>query len=108
MNKNTKLIKLGLRKAVKRGDTEFSYQRPARGFHNNPQMETVTIPCLNKNKNGVVSTNESRNTQMKIYDNIVGGKKSSVTLHEALNPKNPVSFKNKNYIKTYRQPEGLR
>jgi hypothetical protein len=62
-------------------------------------MTNVTYNCAVPNKEGVVSLNPARNTQMVIYTNVgADGKRFSVTRHERINAKSPIYPKNHVYI----------
>ncbi len=90
MNKNSRQIRKAVAKASKKKQGPVSYN--GRTFH-----------AASPDKNGVVSTNPRRNTQMVISKNTDDkGKQYSITSHESINSKVPLVHKNHSYIK-YRQ-----
>lgn len=112
MNKNSKWIMKRVGKAVRAKETEIQVDIPVRGYHNysnmerNKAMTKRTVPVPVADGKGVVSRSLRRNMQERVLQNKGSGGTQSLTVHEPINPKLPVTFKNHSYME-YRQPPSV-
>lgn len=97
MNKNTSRLRRAAHVARKAGQAELAIEMPAGGYHNYDAgiFATRRVPLARRGKDGVVSANPHRNTQMRVLQNEGGG---SITSHEPINKSVPVWFKNHGYL----------
>lgn len=111
MNKSTRKLRQNIAQASRAKQIEVEHKTPVRDYHNKDKVELVTVkfPTAVPNKDGLVSSNPRRNTAMRVYVNTdAKGKSFSITRHEPLNEKAPITFKNHGYVKGYRQPANIR
>lgn len=97
MNKNTKQIRVNIRKAGKQGEDTYK-SKDGRVF------------STSRLKGETVSTNRRRNMAMRAYHNTDDkGIKTSITVHEPMTQGEYVKFKNHSNYKdfTYRQPNSV-
>lgn len=97
MNKNTKRLRVEVRKAGKSGQDNYSVKMPTHGYHSSDsgQFAERSVPTARRGASGVVSVNESRNTQMRVLQNADGG---TLTSHEPINKSVPVRHKGHGYL----------
>jgi hypothetical protein len=116
-NKATRALRLKIRAAGLRGETEVEHKTPVYNYHTfdnddfrtNPSrmLDTVRFPTAVLGKSGIVSQNRKRNMAMRVFINTLDNRKSdSITRHEPLVKGEPVIFKNHKQYKdfSYRQP----
>lgn len=106
-NKNTKNLRKLIRKTSKNGGAAVTIQTPAGDYHSNGGYVSVTFPTATPNKEGVISGNKNRNTQMRVLHNSDGNCKQSLTVHEPMDKRFPVRFKNHAYIRKTERDENL-
>lgn len=99
MNKNQKRLRASLRKS----GGELAVEVPAGGYHNSAKGQWQTRRLNISKGGGVITASPRRNMQQRVLTNTGGG---TLTVHEAIDPTSPVSYKNHGYLSDdYRQPK---
>ena len=117
-NKNKRRLRIAVRAAGKSGNAEFSTEVPMGGYHNYDKgsFQTLRTPTAVRSKDGVVSSNPARNTQMReLQNHNENGYGQSVTVHDSINRNQFVTHKGHGYLvkderdnNQYRQPKGAK
>lgn len=105
-NKNTRQLRVRVRKAGKRGEDEIQYDQPVPNYHSKGTGDDfrakpssffigMTCPTARVRADGLVSSNRKRNSAMRVYVNKGPDNKSqSLTAHEPLLAHEHMIFKN--------------
>jgi len=105
MNKNTRQLRQAISVASKKGIPSITVDKPVYNYHSHTGSKDsffldATHPTALRGKDGIVSSNRSRNMAMKVLLNAdEKGKHASATVHEPLDRTEFVRFKGHGYLR---------